>query len=222
MIAVVNYDATDPPIAPKTASGSLSRRFTLPIELSGVSVTINGVACGLRSVGQRRIEFVVPPAIASAVTGTIFRFTIHNNGVLMKRWITIVPTRPDIFAKDGYVGPGGRAKLFNVTNTVFTGEPFTVRTIKRRGNLLVPSVLRLYLTGVENVGTTVMTIRIRDQSVVARANPVLVEPGIYTVDFEMPVGLMGAGDQPIVVSVLVDSVTFNSRLDDTSTRLFIL
>lgn len=222
MIAVVNYEANDQPVAPKTGLGSLQRRFTLPIQLNGVSVTINGVACGLRSVGQRRIEFVVPPAIASGVIGTILPIAIHNNGVLMKTWITIVPTRPDIFAKDGHVGPGGRAKLFNVTNTVFTAEPFTVRTIRRRGNLLVPSVLRLYMTGVENVGPTVMIVRIRDLTVPARTVATLVEPGIYTVDFELPAGLMGAGDQPIVVSITVDSVTFNSRLDDTAARLLIL
>ena len=87
---------------------------------------------------------------------------------------------------------------------------------------MVPSVIRIYMTGVENVGPTVMIVRIRDLTVPAKTTATLVEPGIYTVDFELPPGLLGAGDQPIVVSISVDSVTFESRLDDTAARLFIL
>lgn len=56
----------------------------LPIELSGVSVTINGVGCGLKSVNGRRVEFAVSPAIASATTGTVLPIVINNNGTLMK------------------------------------------------------------------------------------------------------------------------------------------
>ncbi len=222
MLAFIDYKAADQPITPRTAIGSFDRQFSLPIELSGVSVTINGVACGLKSVGQRRIEFIVPPALASAVTGTVFPLVINNNGTLLKSFVTIVPTRPDIFAKDGVVGPGGRAKLFNVTNTVFTTEPFAVQTIKRRGNLMVPSVLRLHLTGVENVPGSLVTIRIRDKTASFISNAVPVEPGVYTIDFVLPFDLIGAGDQPIVVTVTVNGVAFTSRLDDTSTRLFIL
>ena len=225
MVAIMEYTATDTPITPKTAAGSLTRAFTLPIELSGVSVTIDGVACGLRSVGGRRVEFVVPPAIASATSGTVLPIAINNNGVLMKSWVTIVPTRPDIFTKDGNIGPGGRAKAFNATNSIFTTEPFAIKTVKRRGDLLVPSVIRLYMTGIENVTSDVVTLRIRDALVVGgnfRSSAVLVEPGIYTIDFDMPSQLFGVGDQPIVVTVTVDGVSFESRLDDTSTRISIL
>ena len=69
----------------------------------------------------------------------------------MRTNVTIVPARPDIFNTTGMVGPGGRAKLFNVTNSRHTTEPFTVRTILRKGNRLVPSVLRIYVTGVANL-----------------------------------------------------------------------
>lgn len=143
----------------------------------------------------------------------------------MKSWVTIVPTRPDIFTKDGIIGPGGRAKAFNATNSIFTTEPFAIKTVKRRGDLLVPSVIRLYMTGIENVSNTVVTLRIRDALVVGgnfRTGAVLVEPGIYTIDFDMPSQLFRAGDQPIVVTVTVDGVSFESRLDDTSTRISVL
>lgn len=225
MIAIMEYKANDTPIVPKTARGSLTRAFTLPIELSGVSVTINGAACGLRSVGGRRIEFVVPRGIGSATTGTVLPIVIHNNGTVMKSWVTIVPTRPDIFVKGGNAGPGGRAMAFNATNAILLGEPFAVKTVRRRGNLLVPSVIRLYMTGVENANSSVLTARIRDAVVVGssfRTDAVMVEPGIYTIDFDLPSQLLGAGDVPIVVTITVNGVTFDTRLDDTAVMLSIL
>ena len=200
------------------------RRFTLPIELSGVTVTINGAACGLKSVGGRRVEFVVPPALPNLAAGTVYPMVINNNGTVIKSFVTIVPTRPDIFTK-GAPGPLGRARLFNVTNTVPTTEPFAVRTVKRKGGLFVASFIRVYLTGVEAVGSTIVTVRIRDSvigSANVRSNAILVEPGVYTIDFELPFALLGSGDQPIVVTVLANGVSFSSRLDDTSTRLLLL
>ena len=209
----------------RIATGSLRRRFNLPIELSGLTMTINGVACGLKSVGQRRIEFVLPPALTSRTAGNILPLVINNNGVVMRGWVTLVPGRPDIFRSDLLVATGGRAKLFNVTNTVFRTEPFTVRTIKRKGNMLVPTVLRVYLTGVESVSPAVMSVRIGDVVISAsgiRTGGTLVDPGIYIVDFELPPTLNGAGDKPIIFTVFVEGVSFSSRLDDTSTRVSIL
>lgn len=98
-------------------------------------------------------------------------------------------------------------------------------TVRRRSDLLVPSVIRLYLTGIENVSPSVVNIRVRDAIVLGsnvRSNAVLVEPGIYTLDFELPSQIFGEGDQPIVVTVTVDGVAFTSRLDDTSTRISVL
>jgi hypothetical protein len=51
---------------------------------------------------------------------------------------------------------------------------------------------------------------------------VLVEPGVYTVDFQLPPELNMAGDRPIIVLVNVNGTIFQSRLDDTAPRLFIL
>ena len=201
------------------------RSFTLPIELSGISVTINGAACGLKSVSRHRIEFVVPPALTSAATGTTYPLVVHNRGTQLKMMVTIVPVRPDIYNREGSIGPGGRAKIFNVTNTVHTTEPFAVRTIQRRGNRLVPTVLRVYLTGVAGVPAALVSVRIRDSIITGSAilsSAVLVEPGVYTIDFQLPAALAGAGDQPIIVLVTVSGVTFSSRLDDTAARLFIL
>lgn len=227
MLAILDYQSgVDRPIVARVAVGSINRSFSLPIELSGLTMTINGAACGLKSVSRHRIEFVAPPALASATAGTSYPLVINNNGLLMKTTVTIVPTRPDIFNKEMMIGPGGRAKLFNVTNTVFTSEPFAVRTILRKGNRLVPTVLRLHLTGVANL-TVLNDIRIRIGNVemrgtAIRSNSILIDPGMYTIDFELPPTLQGAGDQPIVFTLVVDGVSFSSRFDDTSTRVWIL
>lgn len=188
-------------------------------------MTINGAACGLKFVSQHQIVFVVPPALASTVAGTSYPLVINNNGLIMKTSVTIVPARPDIFNKEMNIGPGGRARLFNVTNTRFTTEPFTVRTIKRKGSMFVPSVLRLYVTGVANATSEDISVRIRDSIIrgtAIRSNSILVDPGVYTFDFELPAALDRAGDQAIIVTITVGTATFTSRLDDTATRVFIL
>ena len=150
---------------------------------------------------------------------------VNNNGVILRGNITIVPARPDIFTDLITPGPNGRARIFNATNRVLTREPFTVRTFRLRGSRLVPSVLRVYLTGVNNISASAITVRIGSTvipaaSIVSAA--VLVEPGVYTIDFTLPPEIAGAGDQPIVVSVLVNGIVYTSRLDDTAPRLFIL
>ena len=140
----------------------------------------------------------------------------------MKSTETIVPARPDIFNFAMAVAPGGRAKLFNVTNRVHTTEPFNTNTILIRGGRLTRSVLRLYLTGIANTSSAVITVRIRDSIFTPISGGIIVEPGVYTLDFLLPAALHGAGDQPIIVIVNADGTTFSSRLDDTAARLFIL
>ena len=211
------------PIVPRTAVGSVKRAFMLPMELSGLTMTINGVACGLKSVSRHRIEFVVPPGLASAVDGTSYPLVINNNGLQMKTTVTIVPARPDIFRVDLVRAPLGRAKVFNVTNSVHTSEPFVVRTIRRKGNKLVPSVIRVYLTGI--VSTSGLTVRVGGSNIAGTnlvSGAVLVEPGVYTVDFELPATLDHAGDVPIVIFTSFGTTTLSSRLEDTAPRLFIL
>lgn len=226
MLAIMDYiPGVDQPLVARTIEGSLERRPTLPIELSGLSVTINGVACGIQSVGLRTVTFVVPPGLAGELTGTSMPITINNNGVVMRSYVAIVPARPDVFRFDGVIAPGGRAKMFNVTNTVHTREPFVIRTIKRKGNLLVPSVLRVYATGIADIPPLNLKVRIGGTTIQAVGNqgvPMLFSPGVYYFDFELPPSIEGAGDQPVVVTVTFDGTEYNSRLDDTASFTFIL
>lgn len=237
MLAIVNYDsALGNTVRPASAEGSLSRQFTLPIELGGVSVTINGVACGLQSVGRREIFFVVPPALSvSSTEGTSYPIVIHSNGTVIKGNVTVVTARPDIFAYSFTDFEGtlftNRARIFNATNRVLTREPFTVRTIRYRGGLKVPTVLRLYLTGIEGApvtsgGLPVITVKIGNQ-IISGTNQVLTGavlrgPGVYSVDFILPPELDAAGDVPVIFSIIFNGITYQSRLEDTAPRVRIL
>lgn len=232
MLAILNYDSVRPiPIVARTAVGSLQRSFTLPIELSGVTMTINGVAAGLKSVGQREITFVVPPGLSAANGGTVYPVVINNNGTVMKGSITVVPARPDIFTDVARTDlplpfPEPRARIYNATNTVLTREPFTVTTLKYRGGRRVPTVLRLYLTGVNvNLGSAAFSIRIGNTPIPSGSittGAVLREPGVYSVDFTLPASLAGAGDQPIIVTVGTGNVSYTTRFSDTAPRVRIL
>jgi hypothetical protein len=150
---------------------------------------------------------------------------INNNGVVFRSKVTIVAARPDIFNFAETPSPGGRARIFNATNRVLTREPFTVTTIRFRGGRRVPTVLRLFLTGVHNVPASAITIRIGNVQISGAqilTGAIEREPGVYSIDFALPSTLNNAGDVPIIVTITAGTVTFTSRLDDTAPRLFIL
>ncbi len=233
MLAIVNYDSgVNSPVAAMTSVGSLSRSFTLPIELGGVSMTINGVACGLKSVGRREITFVAPRALSvSATAGTSYPVVINNNGTVIKGTAVLVTARPDLFSYEFTDIEGNfftnRSRIFNATNRVLTREPFTVTTIRYRGGRRVPTVLRVYLTGIEGApsGQGIISLRIGNQNIIdprILTGAILREPGVYSVDFTLPPELDAAGDVPIIFTITFGGVTYQSRLDDTAPRLRIL
>ncbi|MGI8639874.1 MAG: hypothetical protein ACR2MG_07955 [Pyrinomonadaceae bacterium] len=227
MLAIVDFPAaSNPPITAQTAVGSIARRFTLPIELGGVTMTINGAACGLKSVSQNQITFVSPPGLfPPGANNILYPVVINNNGIVSRGNITIVNSRPDIFTFSLVPAPNGRARIFNVTNRVFRTEPFAVTTVRIRGGVRVPTVLRVFLTGVELVSSANVTIRVGATTISGTriiTNSITREPGVNTFDFTLPPELNGAGDVPIIISVTLNGVTYQSRLDDTAPRFRIL
>ena len=224
MLAIVTLTpALSQPAAELTAVGSLQRSFTLPIELGGVTLSVNGAAAGLKMVSGQQITFVVPPGLTPRTDP--YPVVINNNGVVIKGTIVLVAARPDVFTFNEVPGPNGRARVFNATNRVLTREPFNVTTLRFRGGRRVPTVLRLYLTGVQGAAALNFSIRIGSVTIPISqilTSAVLVEPGVYTVDFTLPPELNMAGDQPIVVSIVTGGVTYSARLDDTAPRVRIL
>ena len=224
MLAIVTLTpAFSQPAAELTAVGSLQRSFTLPIELGGVTLSVNGAAAGLKMVSGNQITFVVPPGLTPRTEP--YPIVINNNGVVIRSSMTVVIARPDVFTFNPVPGPNGRARAFNATNRVLTGEPFTVTTLRFRGGRRVPTVLRLYLTGVQGATAANFSIRIGSVTIPPTqilTSAILVEPGVYTVDFTLPATLDMAGDVPVVVSIISGNETFSARLDDTAPRIRIL
>lgn len=212
-------------VAPQTAVGSLQRNFSLPIELSGVTMTINGAACGLKKVSSREITFVVPFGLAPSTTP--YDVVINNNGRMYKTTAVIVITRPDIFSFNENPSPGGRARIYNATNRVLTREPFNVTTLRYRGGRRVPTVLRLYMTGIFGAGGGAngnIDIRLGG-IIIPRANignAIEREPGVYSVDFTLPPEAQRIGDVPVVVVISTGSTFYYGRGDDTTSFVRIL
>jgi hypothetical protein len=142
--------------------------------------------------------------------------------VAIKGSLTLVPARPDVFTFSAAPAPLGRARIFNATNRVQTTEPFTVTTVKIKGGTRVATVFRVFLTGVEGATAGTISIRAGNQTAASVSVPVLREPGVYSVDFTLPPAANGAGDVPIIVTVTVGGVAYQSRLDDTAPRFRIL
>ncbi len=222
MLATVRFEAgINQPVTAVTAVGSLNRRFTLPMELGGVTMSINGITVGLKSVSRRQITFVVPPALG-ANDEIPFDIVINNNGIEIKGEIILVLARPDIFRSE--INPeANRARAFNITNRVQTREPFNVRTLRYRGGVKIPTVIRVYLTGVQNLQGNSILLRLGSNTILGtRTDPVLVEPGIYTMDVTLNPELDMIGDQPLVIAVSVGGNNFFGRLDNDAPRVRIL
>lgn len=225
MIATVEINSFRPSVSafvPPSAA-STARSFELPIELNGVSVIVNGAAAGIYSVDERtnQITFVIPPG---TFTGAV-PFVVIDNGRVRRGTIPIVTSQPDIFNLSGVqTFGGGRARIFNVTRRVAQGEPFTVFTFDDRPRVRVPTVLRVFLTGVIPRTATAGQISIRIGSVTIPGTQIVTaptssgRPGEYYIDFRLPSELNNAGDVPIVITVNGQT----SRLDDTAPRLRIL
>lgn len=211
----------------QTATGaSNARRFPLPVELGGVTLSINNVAAGIYSVDAARgeVRFVAPAGLAA---GT-YPIVLNDNGRVARGTVVFVAAQPDIFRKDNVAAGGGRARIFNATTGVaLQGEPFPIRSIRLRGGYnIVQTRLRVFLTGVQDLAAGAFTIQIG--SVTVPAASILTgavatdQPGVYTIDFLLPPETRTLGDVPIVISVGSGSTAVTSRLGETASRIRIL
>jgi uncharacterized protein (TIGR03437 family) len=201
----------------------------LPIELNGVSASVNGYAAGLYFVGDapdEGIHLVMPIAVSTGVATVV----VNNRGTVFRGFVLIVPSQPDIIAIP--MGPGGTAHACNITNSSTSGSgcimgPFKVTSADVSG-ALVPTVLELHLTGVRLAlpsetkvsfitGTT--TTDITPSSV--RPNPKMF--GEDLIVFTLPASLAGMApvDYKVIVTV-TKSGTFTSRPEATAPTITII
>jgi uncharacterized protein (TIGR03437 family) len=204
---------------PGCDAASLSQHIpALPVELNGVSVSVNGAAAGLFFVSPGEVQFLVPPALSAQTGTTVYPVTINiRNGATVRTVRTtlqVVSSQPDVFTSTN--GEGGRAAVTNVTNPLLstgTPEPFTVTTTFTNASgqqTTSPTRLRLVLTGVQGATHGNITVRLTKSDGTAvdlsgdavPTDPQATDvPGVFTLDFILPSSLAGAGDVAVTVIV---------------------
>ncbi len=218
-------------LAPSSATASgpseTTRSPALPIELNGVSLSVNGYAAGLYFVGnaEKQINFVVPIGLPLGL-GTVAINLLDagaNTDTLFRGFVQLIAAQPDIFTTTN--DAGGRAIAFNVTNpNIPTMEPFSVTSTDASG-ATVATVIELSVTGVRNVIPGEVTVTVGTTAITGGAilavQPNRQMPGFDIINFQLPASLAGAGDVPVVVTVLKNGVTTTSRPADTAPRITI-
>ncbi|HEX8143151.1 MAG TPA: hypothetical protein VF553_11190 [Pyrinomonadaceae bacterium] len=184
----------------------------LPTELNGVSLSINGAAAALRHVSATQITFVVPVGLAANTGTNTYPVVINNNGSVIRTTIQILPAQPDIFTTSNDAG-GRAAVVTGGSSGAGMFEPFNV-----------PTVLSIMLTGVRGVTKGQVTVRIgttdlTGAAILTDAVPVTNMFGFYQIDVQAPASLAGAGDVPVIVTVVSGGVTTTSRPADTAPRI---
>jgi uncharacterized protein (TIGR03437 family) len=218
-LAVAQFTLTPAPIPASvslTSASEARRAPALPVELNGLSMSINGAACGLYSVTATSVSFVVPIGLAASSGTTSYPVVINNKGTVIRGQLTIVGTQPDIFTSTN--GPGGRAVICNITNpTIATCviEPFNVTTPDSSGTV-VPTVLEIHLTGIRGVTASTINVTIGTTVIVPSAAFSLDQPGFDVIDLTLP-ATVDRGDLPVVVKV----GTATSRPADSAPKVTI-
>jgi uncharacterized protein (TIGR03437 family) len=199
----------------------------LPVELNGVSVSVNGAAAGLYSVGNttKQINFVMPIGINLGL-GTVAINVLDagaNTDTLHRGLVQVVFAQPDIFTSTA--DAGGRATAFNITNPMMrTMEPFSVTSNDGTGTQ-VATRLELTVTGMRFATPAEITITVGTTMIPAAQilsiQPNREMPGFDIITFTLPASLAGAGDVPIVISHTRSGVTATSRPAATAPHITI-
>ncbi len=196
-----------------------ARSPILPVELAGVSVSVNGAAAGLYFVSNtaKQIDFVMPPGLPPGL-GTV---VINNNGTVFRGYVQIVPSQPDLFTSTH--DAGGRAVICNVTANPMSGclmEPFKVTSVDSSGTV-VATVLEMQVTGLRNVLPSEVKITIGTTDItptVVKRNTNFYGQDLIT--FALP-STLAPGDYPVIVTV-TKSGTFASRPAATAAHITII
>lgn len=200
-----------------------SRSPSLPIELNGVSVSVNGGAAGLYYVAnaEKQINFVVPIGVVPGLANVVVNIldTGANTDTQLRGLTQIVTGQPDIFSTTG--DAGGNALATNITiPTMPTDPPFNVTTDVN--GTPVPTVVELKVTGLRRVLRNEISVTIGTTSITGDAiltlNPNPNMPGLDLLTFTLPASLAGAGEQPIIVT-FTRVTTFTSRPADTAPKI---
>jgi hypothetical protein len=218
-------------VSDKTAVGGseTARSPILPIELNGVSVSVNGAAAGLYFVGDsptEGISFVVPIGL----TAGVYPVAVNNRGTSYRGFVQIVPAQPDIFSS--VFGPGGIAAVCNITNSssapVCAG-PFKVTSSIDGTGTQGPTRLQIQLTGVRFALPAETKVSFVNGSTTTDVVPdsVGANTNMFGMDFvnvTLPATLAGSAaiDYKLIVTVTRSTIVFTSRPADTAPQVTII
>jgi uncharacterized protein (TIGR03437 family) len=171
---------------------SNSRNFIAPLQLQGVSLTIDGVAANITRVMDGQINFIVPKELTSGNKSVV----INHNGIVLRGSVNILGySQPDILTRQRdniteiVATAYGRARILNVTDPNNPqSEPFPTTTQTPAGT--VPTKLRIFLTGVRGVNSNSISIKFGNITVPNTSittNAVETDyPGVFSFDFDAP------------------------------------
>ena len=198
---------------PNTVASEIKRSPALPVELNGVSLSVNGAAAGLYFVGAdpKQINFVVPPGVPTGLRTVAVNILDSgaNTDTLIRGLVQIVVGQPDIFTST--MDAGGRAGARDANTQA--PEPFDVT-----------QRIELVVTGVRFAAPAEITITV-GTTPVPTASVISVQPnrkmaGFDSIIFDLPSSLAGAGDVPIQVQFQRGIITV-SRPADTAPHITI-
>jgi uncharacterized protein (TIGR03437 family) len=211
-----------------------ARSPILPVELNGVSVSVNGAAAGLYFVGDtpaEGISFVMPVGLGGGVATVVINDQRNNNGTVFRGFVQVVASQPDIFTSTN--GPGGIARVCNVTNPVLSSSgcimgPFQVTTDDGTGTQ-VPTKLEIWVTGVRLALATETKVSFVDGTTTTDITPTSVLPntnkfGFDLINITLPASLAGTApiDYKLIVTVTRSGSPFTSRPVATAPQVTII
>ena len=207
-----------------------TRSPILPVELNGVSVSVNGAAAGLYFVGDspaEGISFVMPVGLAARVATVVINDQRNNNGTVFRGFVQIVSSQPDIFST---TGDGVTAMICNVTNATsgcITG-PFQVTTADSTG-AQVPTRLEIWVTGTRFALAAETKVSFVTGTTTTDIIPTSVRPntnkfGFDLISITLPASLAGTApiDYKLIVTVTRSGTTFTSRPSATAPKVTII
>jgi uncharacterized protein (TIGR03437 family) len=198
---------------PNTVASEILHSPALPVELNGVSVSVNGAAAGLYLVSNtdKQILFVMPIGVSNGLRTVAVNVLDSgaNTDTLHRGLVQVVTGQPDIFSSTG--DAGGRARAVDANTG--TSEPFSVT---QRIELIVTGVR---FAAPAEITVTVGTTAISAASIIS-VGPIRDNAGFDSIIFDLPASLAGAGDVPIQVQFQRTIITV-SRPADTAPHITI-
>jgi uncharacterized protein (TIGR03437 family) len=223
-LSIVRSSDPADPLAPSDAAAGggneNERKPVLPIELNGVSVSVNGAAAGLYFVGNSSAEgirFVAPIGLQPGVVPVV----INNNGRVFRGFLNVVAAQPDLFSSTD--DAGGIAVVCNVTDPAVAGcvtGPFPL--MSSNGTTTVPTVIEIHLTGVRGATAAETSVAIGGTNI----TPTSVRPNTNNFGFDLITltlpSTLAPGTYPVVVTVTKSGSVTTSRGAATAATITIV